>query len=309
MEQLTYQEYRAEWLEMRPNRRPVRPEPQRNYPKWFGAGALTMFVCAAILSGVHTVPAIFAGIETVIPLWIRILAALSSFGAIELSIFNSSYILAGNKRSIVMWLTLIFSLALAMLTNVQSNLAASGRLAAEISIDLGFVQFIGVFMGVLIPSLSATAGKGFVAAHKDEVRANKVADDALTALNNALDEEIALAYTGYTNNLRKSAERRERDEQRRIDRLSAPVSANRTAETRKSATESPLSADLPQLGSAELAELYRETPELLRLSLPELKQRYRLEKSTYYKARDIVRHQPAAPISENGNGAAEQAAG
>lgn len=297
----SFDQFRAEWLSMRPSRIPVRSEPRRNYPAWFGKATIVMFVCAAIISGVHTVPAIYAGIEISVPQFVRVVAALSSFGAIELSIFIASYSLSGRRKSALMGLTLVFSLLLAIVTNTQSNLLAADGL--DVRIDANFLHFVSVLMGALIPSLAATAGKAFVNVHLDEQRANAEVDAELSAANIRLDEEIAGYYAEYVRDETAKARRRQTI---RTKQLPAPESASGTRSPYQIAESASSPArtnggvggyQRSPLGVRGLLDVFRTNPELINRTPADIEAEYGAKSTTYFEAKRLYRQEAAAALS------------
>jgi len=80
---MDYAEFRKQYQERYPASVPVLEPAMREYPRWLSWIVLVMFISAALLSGVHTVPTVRRGIETddLISARVRDAASMSAFVA------------------------------------------------------------------------------------------------------------------------------------------------------------------------------------------------------------------------------------
>jgi hypothetical protein len=183
---MDYQEFRKQYEEQHPASVPVRPEQVRSeYPGWLRGAVLLMFVCAALLSGVHTVPTVHAGIETngVIAPLVRDLVSLASFVAVELAIFVAAYAsLRGSKRTVTAMLIVTFTIAL--VSNVQSVLKA---LAANGDV---WVTAVGIILGIGAPLIAFMSGEMFVHMHAAVTTATADADATFREQMKAFDAVV-----------------------------------------------------------------------------------------------------------------------
>lgn len=157
---LDYSEFRSEYEKQHPASVPIKPKQvQGEYPKWLRFVVLLMFVSSALISGVHTIPTVYEGIESSIAPFIRAIAAAGSFIAIEVSFFVSPFAQnKGDKRMSRAGLGVSFIIALA--ANVNSVLKAMA------SNDMnGLVTMVALIFGVGMPLLAFISGAMFVHMH------------------------------------------------------------------------------------------------------------------------------------------------
>lgn len=187
-------------------------KPSLSYPKHLQKIVFLMFVCAALLSGVHTIPTVYEGIQVtpIITETIRTIASISSFVAIELSLLISAYMLVTKSKVAVG--VLIVGFLVAMISNIYSVSKAMG------SQDV-FVIIVSLIIGVGMPIIALLAGKMLINMTESEKGAQLEAYNrfkseleayeqrAMTALStsqeqyrNALikfDDEVLQAYMTY----------------------------------------------------------------------------------------------------------------
>lgn len=190
---MDYGEYREQYEERHRASVPVKKQAVSEYPMWLYWGVFFMFVCAAVLSGVHTIPTVYRTIEVgglITPL-VRDLAALSSFVAVELAIFVSYYAtIRGSKWSV--WLVLVTSFTVAIVSNLQS---VSRALAGDAS---GVDTIIVVLaLGVGMPMIALMAGKLFADMHKSQRMAMLRADQEYIEACRQFDAAVLEAFNAF----------------------------------------------------------------------------------------------------------------
>lgn len=180
------------------------------YPPLLTWAVLAMFLCAALLSGVHTAPTAYQTIEaSKVSELVRQAAALATFGFVELGILVSSYLLF--KRSSNEWFALgvlIICSFIAMAANLYS---VSKALQAD---DFGSVV-VGVSIGIGAPLIAALTGKVFVNLHQSNANAERRANDLYEQAMQKLEEDVRSDFQQYLSD--EEERQRERAEQLRID--------------------------------------------------------------------------------------------
>lgn len=190
---MEYIEFRKQYEERHRASMPVMEEVISEYPGWLKWIVLIMFVSAALLSGVHTVPTVRAGIEQggAISDTVRDAVSLLSFVAVELAIFVSAYMMTREDNRLA-WITLILASAVAIVANLHSvskALQSDGELGATI---------VGVILGICLPAIALAAGKMFVNMHRSDRVADARARKKYREECIAFDERVLSAYDEYT---------------------------------------------------------------------------------------------------------------
>lgn len=151
---MDYQAFRAQYEQQHPASIP-QPEPEvQQYAPWVKRAVLAMFVCAALLSAVHTVPTVYLGIDPVmVDGRVRAVAAALSFVFVELMILLSAYLYLKDRG----WAILVggFTFLVAAIANVQSALHSFNA-------DNVWTTFVSVLIGLLAPVVCLAAGKLYV---------------------------------------------------------------------------------------------------------------------------------------------------
>lgn len=188
----TYDEFRAYFEKTHAASVPVLQQIQSEYPRWLKAIVLAMFISAALLSGVHTVPTVRAGMqnEMVAPL-VADVVALLAFVAIELAIFASAYALVAGWSWVVAGV-LSVTFVVALVANVQSVLQAFSVIGAN-----GWTQFVAVILGVGAPLITLMAGKMFVSMHRAEKQTSQQASDDYREAMIIFDRIVNREYEKY----------------------------------------------------------------------------------------------------------------
>ena len=162
------------------------------YPVWVEWLVAVMAICAALLSGIHTVPTVYNGIpqHTIITEAMRVGVAYLSFVAVELSILLSAYLMVrGSYR--VAWFVLVVSTGLAMLANVTSVFSALGS-----GLDVGTIS-LTAGLGLGAPLIAFMSGKLFVNIHLSTRTLDKKARTEYRAAAVAFDNAVLDAWTVY----------------------------------------------------------------------------------------------------------------
>lgn len=190
---LSYEEFREQYEKQHPASVPVAPaEIRSEYPRWLRGVVLLMFICAALLSGVHTVPTVYAGIEAdgvVAPL-VRAVVSLSSFVAVELAIFVAAYARLKANGWLVFFM-LVVTFGIALVSNIQSVLKALGANGA-----LG-LTVVGVALGIGAPLIALMSGEMFVHMHSASTKADTDAAGRYREERKMFDTVVLSAYRKY----------------------------------------------------------------------------------------------------------------
>ena len=193
---LTYEDFRADYEKRHPASVPKLKPELDVYPPWLERIVGLMFICASLLSGVHTVPAVRNGMDT--GFWgIHIInaIALTSYIAIELVFFVAAYalmrrpkpgVLANLAQNWHIYLTLLAAFIVAMVANLNENNKAYA------SQDVGTI-IVAAVLGVGAPFIAFMAGKMFVDIHRARrsigVAAQEVYEKAMVAWDKLIDRE------------------------------------------------------------------------------------------------------------------------
>lgn len=201
----TYQEFRKQYEQQHPASVPRRRKKiKREYPLLIELSVLVMFVCAALLSGVHTVPTVYAGMEIrVTSELVRQVVSLGSFVAIELAIFMSAYLL--DKQRTIAWTVLIVTFLVATVSNVNSVSKALAQ-------DDTWARVITLALGVGAPFIALMSGKLYIVISESNRKHSEVSDAEFERVSIRFDASVLEAWE---------------KQQQRTARLSGRVSAPR----------------------------------------------------------------------------------
>lgn len=156
---MEYSEFRQTYELQHPASVPRLTEEIGIYPDWLEKVVGVMFVCASLLSGIHTVPAVRGGMTSGFwPQPIIDIVSMLSFVAIELVFFVAAYALM-RKRQWHVLITLGAAFIVAMVANLKENIMAyqAG--------DPGTI-IVAVTLGIGAPLIAFMAGKLFVDIHR-----------------------------------------------------------------------------------------------------------------------------------------------
>lgn len=203
---MEYAEFRKQYEERYPASVPVMEQIVREYPRWLKWIVLIMFLSAALLSGVHTVPTVRRGIETddLISAPVRDAVSLSAFVAIELGIFVSAYLMVagGGRDKWLAWLMLFLAATVAIVANLYSVSRAlvSGGEAG--------VTLVGVIIGICLPTIALASGKMYVNMHRAETSAIQRVRRMYREACQAFDGQVSEAYDVYTRRINAIEQKR-----------------------------------------------------------------------------------------------------
>lgn len=195
---LSYEEFRAQYEKQHPASVPTLEYEIHEYPQWVRWAVLITFICAAMVSGIHTVPTVWQSIEVnnIINEAMRTWVSFASLFAIELAILLSAYLMAKGVK------LAYFVMGIASLVAVLANLYSVSR-ALNTGEDIGAL-IVAVALGIGAPMIALFTGKMFVDIHRadriQDAKAKKVYKEACIAW----DKEIEKAFKGYQKDATKS---------------------------------------------------------------------------------------------------------
>lgn len=195
---MEYHEFRQKYEQMHPASVPVLEEEIGIYPDWLEKVVGIMFICASLLSGVHTVPTVRGGMD--ISFWgghIVNIVSLSSFVAIELVFFVAAYAMMRKAQWHVL-ATLVAAFIVAMVANLQQNF-----LAYQAG-DSGTI-IVAVTLGIGAPLIAFMAGKMFVDIHRARRMVGIDAKRNYDTAKKAWDAEINHEWDKYLKAEKKAA--------------------------------------------------------------------------------------------------------
>lgn len=188
---MEYNEFRQQYEDQHPASVPRMEVEMNEYPPWVRPAVLLTFVCAALVSGVHTVPTVWKSIEvgTIITEVIRNVISVASLVAVEMAILLSAYLMAKGVR-LAYFVTFIAS-SVAVMANLYSVVTAFNT-----SDDKGALA-VAVVLGIGAPLIALFTGKMFVDIHRadriQDARAHKLFREASVAW----DKEVGAAFKKY----------------------------------------------------------------------------------------------------------------
>jgi len=201
----TYLEFRRQFEIQHPASVPRRrKKTKREYPRIIEIAVFIMFACAALLSGVHTVPTVYGGIDKELTSEeVRQIASLCSFIAIEFAIFMAAYLLEKQKK--IAWAVLCMTFLVATISNINS---VSKALAQD---DM-WSKIITLALGIGAPFIALMSGKLYIVISESNRNHSERADSDYERIAVAFDISVLEAYEKY---------------QQRTARLSGRLSAPR----------------------------------------------------------------------------------
>lgn len=194
-EQLTYSDFRRQYEEQHPASVPRKElfEEIGEYPKWLYWMTGFMFVCAALVSGVHTIVEVYMGMEAnnLIPREVQQIIAYTSFAAIELCFFLGAFLILREK--VYGWGVMVVSFLVAVIANLDSvNRALSNQ--GNVTEWTYLVTFA---LGVGAPLIALMAGKMFVNMQRSERAAFHRAQQRYQDAMILWDKEVEKAWKSY----------------------------------------------------------------------------------------------------------------
>lgn len=273
--QLSFEEYKEDWLIKHPASIPVEEVEDSPYPRWLRGATLLMFLAAALLSAVHTIPVVYAGIpsNSIISPEIRTAAANASIVAFELGILLSAFLMIVRSSMGLAWILLGTMFAGTIVANVQSISQTSGE-------GLG-ASVVTLIFGGGIPIIALAAGKLFVNIYTTERALKKRAKDTYREAMKLLDTTINQAYAKYQKQSNPSRNFMKSDE------------AQQVHETSRSSVK-------PRVKIHEIAEIIYENGDG-KMSANEMMDKYGISLGSTTKIREMLKNRAANGYS-NGNG-------
>lgn len=189
---MNYHEFRQEYEEQHPASIPQYEPEMHEYPGWVRWAVLAGFIAAAMVSGVHTIPTVWASIRTgaIITEAVRNGVSVASLFAVELAILLSAYLMAKGVR-------LAYTvMGMASLVAIAANLYAVVTAFQENTTDAGALA-VAFILGVCVPMITLFMGKMFVDIHRADRVQDARAKKAFREASIAWDKEIERAWKGY----------------------------------------------------------------------------------------------------------------
>lgn len=152
-----YIAFRKQYEARHPASIPRRRRVLSDYPGWLRAATFVMFFCSALLSGVHTVPVVRAGIPASVPPQIADVVAATAFVSVEIAILLSSYAMLGGGGVFVAGV-----LGLATLTALTANVYSVVRAYQDSTGSDPGTLVVAVITGVVAPGIAFLSGKMYV---------------------------------------------------------------------------------------------------------------------------------------------------
>lgn len=190
---MNYDAFRSDYSKKHPNSVPVKGTFHGN-----GMGArllwLSVFISAALISSVHTIPTILATIPVggIIPLFVVNLAALSGFVAVELTIFASAMYKSRGRIAVA---ALVLSLATAVVANIYSAVSTMA-----VGQSNWFEVLVAVFIGLAAPMTAYLAGEMFARMSEEDRAEQSAINDKYRMDMQRFDKAVLTAYTKATKN-------------------------------------------------------------------------------------------------------------
>lgn len=263
---LSYEEFRTQYEKQHPASIPQIEYEVHEYQAWVRWAVFFTFVCAAMVSGIHTVPTVWQSIEVneIVTEAMRTVVAYASLFAIELAILLSAYLMAKGVK------LAYFVMVIASLVAVLANLYSVGR-----AFDTGgesFALVVSVALGIGAPMIALFSGKMFVDIHRadriQDAKAKRTYKEACIAW----DSEIEKAWKGHQKGLEK------RENSRNFTKSGEHLEVHESSRT----------SPKPRVKIHEIAAQVRENGDE-HLSVSELMQKYDISQGSTTKIRDILR--------------------
>lgn len=188
---MNYNEFRLEYENQHPASVPRMEVEMHEYQAWTWWAVLATFICAAMVSGVHTVPTVWKSIELseVVTPVMRNIVSFASLLAIELAILLSAYLMAKGVKLAYGVMAMAATIAIgANLYSVIAALNAGGDIGALL---------VAIFLGIGMPFIALFTGKMFVDIHRADRVQDARAKKAFTEASVIWDKEIERSWKAY----------------------------------------------------------------------------------------------------------------
>lgn len=196
---MQFSEFKQWYMDTHPGSIPVKAEGIISpYPNWYRRGLFLMFVAATIISGAHTIPAVYASLDA--HFWaegIRLLVSVFGFLAVDLALFLAAYasLVMGNANSAVWLIRVIFFIAL--MSNLNSVFIA-GQAGAPIP-----TLVVGVALGFGIPWVAMKAGDLYAHMNVEENRLRDELEEEYSEAVRDFDRTVLQQYGTYRAKMEK----------------------------------------------------------------------------------------------------------
>lgn len=254
---MDFKTFRQRYEERHPASVPVKEPELSPYPWWLQWAVLLMFVCSALLSGVHTVPVVRAGIPITIEPGIADVVSLTAFVSVELAILLSAYAMIGGG-GLVVTLVLMLATGTALVANIYSVLKAYQD--AQLTSGDDGTLVVAIIVGIVAPGIAFLSGKLFVNMQRAARTVGQRTNAAYAEARRAWDTRINTAWEAYE----KTA-----------------ANSSRTGEnTQTVANVSPNGRSQPSPAELQVVSFLRTNPDALQWSRQELANAVGVAKST-----------------------------
>lgn len=277
MEQSDYQAFRRQYEARHPASVPRRRRVLSDYPRWLQLATLIMFLSSAILSGVHTVPVVRAGIPANIPPQVGDVVSLTAFVSVEMAILLASYAMIGGGGLIVSGVLLLATIT-ALTANIYSVVRAYQATAS--GGDPGTLA-VAVIIGIVAPGIAFLSGKMFVSMGRSDKSAQERADAEYQQACQDWDARIEREWLRYSGRVQPG--------------LRGSVRSDRPPDMSEASVRS-------ASGAASIVREYlRDHPEALSMSVRDLARTLGVGKSTVSSVRaEFVEASGSRPGNNNG---------
>jgi hypothetical protein len=184
-------EYKDDWLLKHPASIPMEIVEDSPYPSWARFAALAAFICSALVSGVHMMPAVYDAIplSPIVTELMRQWVARGSFVAYELGMFMSAFLMAvqSSKRLAQVLSSIIFLTLIAV--NLYSVVKVYG-----FDLQQNFAGTAVSTMFSLVPAIAYASGKFYINIGAAERAAERRSKENLRDDERALDATILKDY-------------------------------------------------------------------------------------------------------------------
>lgn len=281
---LSFEDFRQDWILKHPASIPVEQVDDSPYPRWLKTATLLMFLSAAMLSAVHTIPVIFETIPNndVVSIETRTIAANASIAAFELGILLSAFLMIVKSSERLAWVLLGMMFVGTVVANIVSiSKAGDGTLGASI---------VTLIFGGGVPIIALAAGKLFVNIHNSERIGKKRGREEHREALKQLDTTINQAYSKYAKEVQKVVHSMNSVNERPAPFIRATNSSNGYSKLMNS--------------RQIISEFFRQHPDYKNMTLDELNAAIERETGTRVGRTSIhnVRKEWEEQRSVNGNG-------
>lgn len=213
---MNYSEFRKEYELQHPASVPKLRRELSEYPRWLRILVFVMFVCAALISGVHTMSVIYQtiSVDQFISEELRQWISRMTLIAFETALFVTVYALVKDRQRWIAWSAGGTAFAVALLCNVKNT-------ADNLQPDDLMDWVVTIAVGAGAPLIALLAGKMFVDMHRSERAQVKLEHDALYEAQLAFDKEVLAAFEVYAEQKKVEA----KAEQKRLDRMERRTNA------------------------------------------------------------------------------------